>query len=159
VVCDFTAGAAEVLSPDNDADHWDIIEGQGSLFHPGYAGVTLGLLHGSQPDAIVVCHEVGRRSHAGCPDYPVPDLVECIDTHLAMGRRTNPRLRCVGVCLSTRLLPAGERQTWLEEIARRTKVPCVDPLMEGPAAIVDELLSYRSICAPTSMTFSGGIAR
>src|SRR5262249_26969628 len=72
-VCDFTAGAAEVLSPDNDADHWDVIEGQGSLFHPGYAGVTLGLLHGSQPDAIVVCHEAGRRTHAGCPHYLLPD--------------------------------------------------------------------------------------
>src|SRR5262245_52343671 len=140
VVCDFTAGAAEVLSPDNDADHWDVIEGQGSLFHPGYAAVTLGLLHGSQPDAIVVCHEVGRRTHAGC-DYPLPDLVECIDMHLAMGRRTNPQLRCVGVCLNTRLLPASERQAWLEEVALRAKVTCVDPLVEGPAAIVDELLS------------------
>jgi uncharacterized NAD-dependent epimerase/dehydratase family protein len=140
VVCDFTAGAAEVLSPDNDADHWDVIEGQGSLFHPGYAAVSLGLLHGSQPDAIVVCHEAGRRSHAGCLDYPLPGLVECIDTHLAMGRRTNPKLRCVGVCLNTRLVPAGERQAWLEEVALRTKVTCVDPLVEGPAAIVDELL-------------------
>jgi uncharacterized NAD-dependent epimerase/dehydratase family protein len=139
VVCDFTAGAAEVLSPDNDADHWDVIEGQGSLFHPGYAAVTLGLLHGSQPDAIVVCHEVGRRSHAGC-DYPLPDLVECIDMHVAMGRRTNPGLRCVGVCLNTRLVPAGERRAYLEEVALRTKVTCVDPLVEGPAAIVDELL-------------------
>jgi uncharacterized NAD-dependent epimerase/dehydratase family protein len=139
VVCDFTAGAAEVLSPDNDADHWDVIEGQGSLFHPGYAAVTLGLLHGSQPDAIVVCHEAGRRTHAGCL-YPLPDLVECIDTHLAMGRRTNPALRCVGVCLNTRLIPAGERRSCLEEVALRTKVTCVDPLVEGPAAIVDELL-------------------
>jgi uncharacterized NAD-dependent epimerase/dehydratase family protein len=138
-VCDFTAGAAEVLSPDNDADHWDVIEGQGSLFHPGYAAVTLGLLHGSQPDAIVVCHEAGRRTHAGC-DYPLPDLVECIDLHLTMGRRTNPDLRCVGVCLNTRLVPAGERQARLQEVALRTKVTCVDPLVEGPAAIVDELL-------------------
>jgi uncharacterized NAD-dependent epimerase/dehydratase family protein len=140
VVCDFTSGAAEVLSPDNDADHWDVIEGQGSLFHPGYAGVSLGLLHGSQPDAIVVCHEAGRRTHAGCLDHPLPDLVECIDTHLAMGRRTNPELRCVGVCLNTRLVPAGERRALLEEVALRTKVTCVDPLVEGPAAIVDDLL-------------------
>ena len=141
VVCDFTAGAAEVLSPDNAADHWDVIEGQGSLFHPAYAAVSLGLLHGSQPDAIVVCHEAGRRTHAAYPDYPLPDLVECIDLHLTMGRRTNPHLRCVGVCLNTRLLPAGERRAWLEEIALRTKVTCVDPLVEGPAAIVDELLT------------------
>lgn len=140
VVCDFAAGAAEVLSPDNDADHWDVIEGQGSLLHPAYAAVTLGLLHGSQPDAIVLCHEAGRRSHAGFADYPLPDLVECIDMHLALGRRTNPGLRCVGVCLNTRLIPAGERRAWLEEVALRTNVTCVDPLVEGPAAIVDELL-------------------
>src|ERR1043166_2944325 len=142
-ICDFTAGAAELLSPDNDADHWDIIEGQGSLFHPGYAAVTLGLLHGSQPDVIVVCHEPGRRTHAGS-HYPLPDLVECIDLHVAMGRRTNPDLRCVGVCLNTRLVPAGERQACLAEVARRTNVVCVDPLIEGPAAIVDELLKVPS---------------
>ena len=114
----------------------------------GYAAVTLGLLHGSQPDAIVVCHEARRRTHAGCLDYPLPDLVECIDTHLAMGRRTNPKLRCVGVCLNTRLVPAGERQAWLEEIALRTKVTCVDPLVEGPAAIVDELLKGAPSASP-----------
>ena len=60
VVSDFVSGAAEVLSPDNADDHWDVIEGQGSLYHPGYAAVTLGLMHGSQPDAFVVCHEAGR---------------------------------------------------------------------------------------------------
>jgi uncharacterized NAD-dependent epimerase/dehydratase family protein len=146
-VCDFTAGAAEVLSPDNDADHWDIIEGQGSLFHPGYAAVTLGLLHGSQPDAIVVCHEPGRRTHAGSL-YPLPDLVECIDLHVTMGRRTNPNLRCVGVCLNTRLVPAGERQACLAEVALRTNVTCVDPLIEGPAAIVDELLKGAPSASP-----------
>ena len=60
VVADFIAGAAEVVSPANAEDHWDIIEGQGSLFNPSYAGVSLGLLHGSQPDAIVGCHDPTR---------------------------------------------------------------------------------------------------
>ena len=140
VVCDFTAGAAEVLSPDNDADHWDVIEGQGSLFHPAYAGVSLGLLHGSQPDALVVCHEAKRTTHSGFPDYPLPEIAECIDLHLRMAKRTNPSARCVGVSVNTSPLPAGERAGWLRELSQRTGLPCANPLMDGPGAIVDEML-------------------
>ena len=74
VIADFVAGAAEQLSPDNAPDHWDVIEGQGSLFHPAYAGVTLGLLHGSQPDAIVLCHDPSRRTIDEYPNFPIPDF-------------------------------------------------------------------------------------
>jgi uncharacterized NAD-dependent epimerase/dehydratase family protein len=139
VVCDFTAGAAEVLSPANAPDHWDVIEGQGSLFHPAYAGVSLGLLHGSQPDAIVVCHEALRRTHSGFPDYPLPALDECIELHLRLGRRTNPQVRCAGVSVNTQPLPAAERAGFLADVSRRIGLPCVDPLVEGPGAIVDAL--------------------
>lgn len=140
VVCDFTAGAAEVLSPDNAPDHWDVIEGQGSLFHPAYAGVSLGLLHGSQPDAIVVCHEALRTAHSGFPDYALPQIDECIDLHVRMGRRTNPAVRCVGISVNTSPLPEPERAPYLRELSRRLGLPCVNPLAEGPGAIVDELL-------------------
>ena len=140
VVCDFTAGAAEALSPDNDADHWDVIEGQGSLFHPAYAGVSLGLLHGSQPDAIVVCHEAGRTVHSGFPGYALPDLVDCIELHLQLARRTNPAVRCAGVSVNTMNLKAGERDGWLRELSRRTGLPCANPLVDGPGRMVDELL-------------------
>jgi uncharacterized NAD-dependent epimerase/dehydratase family protein len=141
VVCDFTAGAAEVLSPDNAPDHWDVIEGQGSLFHPAYAGVSLGLLHGSQPDAIVVCHEAGREAHAGFPGYRLPELEECIELNLRAGRRTNPAIRCVGVSVNTLALPASERASWLAGVGRRLGLPCVDPLVEGPGAIADRMLA------------------
>lgn len=140
VVCDFTAGAAEVLSPDNAPDHWDVIEGQGSLFHPAYAGVSLGLLHGSQPDAIVVCHEAQREVHSGFPEYRLPRLEECIDLHLRAARRTNPAVRCVGVSVNTQRLAPAEREGWLRAVAQRLGLPCVDPLVEGPGAIADELL-------------------
>src|SRR5215831_19098351 len=69
VVADFEAGAAEILSPDALPGHWDVIEGQGSLFHPAYAAVSLGLLHGSQPDVFVVCHDPGRECLVGHPEY------------------------------------------------------------------------------------------
>ena len=63
-----------MLSPDAAPDHWDIVEGQGSLFHPSYAGVSLGLLHGSQPDVIVMCHATDRDRILGLEDFETPTL-------------------------------------------------------------------------------------
>ena len=83
VVADFEAGAAEMLSPDAAPEHWDVIEGQGSLFHPAYAAVSLGLLHGSQPDVIVVCHDPARERVLGYPDYPLPGIAETIELNRA----------------------------------------------------------------------------
>src|ERR1700727_1198995 len=79
VVADFIAGAAEILSPAAAPDHWDVVEGQGSVFHPSYAGVSLGLLHGTQPDVIVLCHEMGRDKLLGLEDYATPHLEEAIE--------------------------------------------------------------------------------
>jgi uncharacterized NAD-dependent epimerase/dehydratase family protein len=137
VVADFIAGAAELLSPDNDPDHWDIIEGQGSLFHPGYSGVSLGLLHGSQPDGFLVCHDPLRKTVSGWEHYALPSLQECIDTHVLMGRRTNPGIRCVGVTVNTSALAEGERRRCLGDLAAATGLPCCDPLMGGCGVIVD----------------------
>jgi uncharacterized NAD-dependent epimerase/dehydratase family protein len=139
VVADFVSGAAEVLSPDNDADHWDVIEGQGSLFHPGYAGVSLGLLHGSQPDAIVVCHDATRTAISGWPDFDVPSVAECIDLNLTLGRRTNPDIRCVGVTVNTSGLPENARKHFLVKLATDIGLPCVDPVNDGCAAIARQL--------------------
>jgi uncharacterized NAD-dependent epimerase/dehydratase family protein len=136
VVADFVAGAAEALSPDNAADHWDVIEGQGSLFHPAYAGVALGLLHGSQPDAIVVCHAAERWQVDGYPDFPLPDLEECIEVNLRMARRTNQRARCAGVSINTLALSPDTRAPYLEAIAGCLGLPCFDPVATGPDALV-----------------------
>ncbi len=74
IVSDFISGAAELLSPANRPEHWDVIEGQGSLHHPAYAGVTLGLIHGSQPDALVLCHRIDLEHIDGYPRLPDAQL-------------------------------------------------------------------------------------
>ena len=121
VVADFEAGAAELLSPDAPAHHWDVIEGQGSLFHPAYAGVSLGLLHGSQPDVIVVCHDMGRKHILGYPSYPMPGIAETIELNLTLGRRTNAAIRCAGVSLNTSSLTAEDAAHLLSRESERLK--------------------------------------
>ena len=137
VVSDFVSGAAEILSPDNDDDHWDIIEGQGSLFHPGYASVSLGLLHGSQPDAVVVCHDATRNEIAGWPGYQIPSIADCIERNLMLGRLTNPNIRCIGVCINTSGIADRSRRSFLATIGKETGLPCIDPVIDGGGAIVD----------------------
>ena len=139
VVADFIAGAAELISPDNHEDHWDVIEGQGSLFHPGYSGVSLGLLHGSQPDAIVVCHDATRTTVSGWEHYNLPSLQDCIDQHLLLGSRTNPAIQCVGISVNTSDLPDSGRMDYLAKLNDETGLPCVDPLIDGCGAIVDNI--------------------
>jgi uncharacterized NAD-dependent epimerase/dehydratase family protein len=141
VVADFISGAAELVSPDNDPDHWDVIEGQGSLFHPGYSGVSLGLLHGSQPDAIVICHDATRTVVSGWEHYPLPSVRECIDLHLQVGRRTNAKIQCAGISVNTSMLPLPQRKAYLDQLSEETGLPCVDPLIDGCDAIVQNILA------------------
>ena len=141
VVADFIAGAAEVISPANHEDHWDIIEGQGSLFNPSYAGVSLGLLHGSQPDAIVVCHDPTRDAIDTARHLPLPSVAECIDLNLRCGRVTNPNLCCVGVCVNTSGLNSESRQSYLLGLSAKLNLPCVDPIRDGCDAIVDKIFN------------------
>lgn len=131
VVSDFEAGAAEILSPDAASDHWDIVEGQGSLFHPSYAAVSLGLLHGSQPDVIVVCHQHGRTAMLGMPNFPIPTIQETIDLNLLLGRRTNPAIRCAGVSLNTAHLSESDARRVLAEESARLGMPVADPIRGG----------------------------
>lgn len=131
VIADFEAGAAEMLSPDAPAEHWDVIEGQGSLFHPAYAGVSLGLLHGSQPDVIVVCHEPNRTHMLGHPAFAVPHIDETIEMNLRLGRRTNPAIRCAGISLNTARLDAKAASELIARESARFGLPVADPMRGG----------------------------
>ena len=131
VVSDFVAGAAEMLSPAAVPDHIDVIEGQGSLFHPAYAGVSLGLLHGSQPDTFVVCHDPCRPHILGYPGCALPSIEAVIAHTVALGRVTNPDIRCVGAALNTVQLSAKAAQAEIEMTARRLGLPVADPIRGG----------------------------
>jgi uncharacterized NAD-dependent epimerase/dehydratase family protein len=142
VVSDFVAGAAEILSPDAAADHWDVVEGQGSLFHPSYAAVTLGLLHGSQPDVMILCGDVSRDRLLGLEEYPVPSLEEAIPAYESAARLTNKKAKVVAASFNTSSLNDADAQARLAEISKRIGLPCCDPIRGfGLDAVVDACLA------------------
>jgi uncharacterized NAD-dependent epimerase/dehydratase family protein len=143
VVSDFAAGAAEILSPAAADDHWDVIEGQGSLLHPVFAGVTLSLLHGSQPDVFVVCHEPTRARLLGDEEFAVPSVEEIIDLTIKLGSRTNPAIRAGGVSFNTVALEEGEARALMARESERLGLPVADPVRGGPEfeRLVDSCLA------------------
>ncbi|MGB0571688.1 MAG: N-acetyltransferase DgcN [Alphaproteobacteria bacterium] len=141
VVSDFISGATEWLAPANAPDHWDLVEGQGSLFHPSYAGVTMGLVHGAQPDALVLCHEPTRTHMRGLPHQALPDIGVCIEGHLAAARLTNPDAQCVGIAVNSSGMDSdGARADLMQKLSDRYEIPALDPVRDGVGLIVDLLM-------------------
>ena len=138
VIADFISGAAEWISPAADETHWDLVEGQGSLFHPSFAGVTLGLLHGSQPDAFVVCHEPTRTNMRGVKT-PLPTIQQVIDMTVALGKLTNPDIRCVGISINTVALDEAEARKLLADTEAEYGLPATDPVRFGCEGIVERI--------------------
>ncbi|GJE75330.1 N-acetyltransferase DgcN [Methylorubrum suomiense] len=138
VVADFISGAVEWVSPAADPGHWDLIEGQGSLFHPSFAGVSLGLLHGAQADAFVVCHEPTRTRMRGV-EASLPSIREVIDLTIRCGRLTNPAIRAVGIAVNTESLSEPQARTLLQEAEAAHGLPATDPVRFGVEAILDRL--------------------
>ncbi|HWK35291.1 DUF1611 domain-containing protein, partial [Sphingomonas sp.] len=140
VVADFISGAVEQISPARTDDGWDVIEGQGSLFHPSFAGVSTGLLHGAQPEALVMCHDPQREHMRGLPHYRVPDLATCLEANLATARLTSPSVRAVGIAINTSRMERAEAEAYCKRTADAIGLPCTDPYAFGVDAILDELL-------------------
>lgn len=139
VIADFISGAAEWISPAVDEDQWQIIEGQGSLFHPSFAGVTLGLLHGSQPDGFIVCHEPTRKNMRGVK-ATLPTIQQVIDMTIQCGQLTNPDIRCVGIAVNTSALEEGEAKAYLAKLSEEHNgLPATDPVRFGMDGIVDKV--------------------
>ncbi|MBN2907549.1 MAG: DUF1611 domain-containing protein [Rhodobacteraceae bacterium] len=141
VVADFMAGAVEWLTPDNDPDHWDLIEGQGSLFHVSYSGVTMALIHGGAPDALILSHEPTRTHMRGLPGYGLPTLEALRDLSLTLAQVANPACRVVGVSVNTAALDDDAALACLAEIEGRMGLPTVDPFRQGAGRLVDALAS------------------
>ncbi len=141
VVSDFVAGAAEALSPAAAPDHWDIVEGQGSIIHPAYAGVTLGLLHGSQPDALVLCHDPSRTHIAMAQHVKIPELDVLARRYIEAAQLTNPDVRLVGVSLNTSSLDDEAAAAELARVEQQLGVPAFDPIRTSPEAVIDRMLA------------------
>ncbi len=139
VVADFMAGAVEYLTPDNDTDHWDHIEGQGSLFHVSYSGVTMALIHGGQPDALVLSHEPTRSHMRGLPTYDLPSLEALRDMVLPIAQVANPDVQIIGISVNTQHLSEEDALAYLAEVEDRMGLPAVDPFRQGPGRLVDAL--------------------
>ncbi len=141
VIADFISGTVEMLSPAHEnPEHWDLIEGQGSLFHPAYAGVSLGLLHGAQADAMVLCHDPSRSHIRKLPGYPQPDIRDCIRRNEEAARLTNPRARVVACSLNTSLWDETEAREQIAAFEKAYGLPTTDAYRFGAEKLVNAVL-------------------
>jgi uncharacterized NAD-dependent epimerase/dehydratase family protein len=134
------AGAAEQLVVEG-ATRGDLlwVEGQGSLIHPQYSGVTLGLLHGSAPHVLVLCHQAGATEIEGCPGHPILPLRELVELHEQISLPAR-QARVAAVALNTRTLDENAAHAAIAAAAAETGLPADDPVRFGPGALVDAVL-------------------
>jgi uncharacterized NAD-dependent epimerase/dehydratase family protein len=147
VVADFIAGAAEelVLKAAPGADVI-LVEGQGSINHPGYSGVTLGLLHGSCPDALILCHQASREfigEYRGEPWLRIPPLADYVKLYEMIGSAVHPT-RCIGISMNTYDLSLAEAEEACAAATRSTGLPCTDPVRFDPAPLIDAIIAARN---------------
>ena len=140
VVADFMSGAIEELCPANDPDHWDIIEGQGSLFHPSFAGVSLGLLHGAQPTDMILCHEPTRTHMRGLPEVSLPSIKNCMEANLIAAKLVNPDVHFAGIALNTVALDDHETSKIIKELSQEFGLITCDPMKHGADDLIEFLL-------------------
>ena len=143
VVSDFLAGAAETLVVEGARRGGELlfVEGQGSLVHPMYSGVTLGLVHGSAPHLFVLCHSAGATEIEGCPGHPIPPLPELIALHesIALPAR-KAKVACVALN-TARISSDDEARAAIADVAEETGLPADDPVRFGAHHLLDAVLA------------------
>ena len=142
VVADFVSGAAERLVLDNQHHDVLLIEGQGSLFHPAYSTVTLGLLHGCVPQAMILCYEAGRTAVAGMEHVPLAPLAEVRRIYETMAAVMHPS-RVIGIAVNGRNLTDEAVRAECDRVSAELKLPAADVFRHGPAKLVDAVLQFR----------------
>ncbi len=140
VVSDFISGAVEQLSPDADDNHWDVIEGQGSLSHPAFAGVSLGLLHGAQPDALIVCHALNRHHMRGLPHYPIASIEDTIKLNEQAAQLTNPDAKVTAVSINTSSVDEAQANAICADLSKQLGLPVLDPVRHDINVLLDSFL-------------------
>jgi len=142
VVADFLAGAAEQLVVEGHRRGGEllIVEGQGALTHPAYSGVTLGLIHGSAPHVLLLCHKAGTTEVEGYPGHPLPSLAELVELHERIALPVRPA-RVAAVALNTAGLPVNEARDAIAQAEAETGLPADDPVRYGPARLLEAVIA------------------
>ena len=141
VVADFLAGAAEWLVVEGARRGGELlfVEGQGALVHPAYSGVTMGLLHGSAPHALVLCHRAGAEVVEGYPDHPLPPLAELVELHERASLPLRPA-RVAAIALNTHGLSEEDAHAAAAAARAETGLPADDPVRFGGDTLLDAVL-------------------
>jgi uncharacterized NAD-dependent epimerase/dehydratase family protein len=143
VVSDFISGAAERLVLENANHDYLILEGQGAITHPLYSGVTLGMLHGFMPQALVLCHQPDRKIMRGSKDTPVMSPEDIIPLYESIAKPVFPT-KVIGIALNLRPLSVDEAKQEVEETENRVSLPTTDVLKFGTDKLIQTILNFES---------------
>ena len=143
VISDFVSGAAEKLVLANQHHDVIVVEGQGSLFHPRYSCVTLGLLHGLMPDGLILCYEMGRRAFHGMEDIALPSLEKVVEFYESAANIMHP-CRVIGVAVNGQRFDDEAVAAECDSVGRRLGLPACDVIRHGPTRLVEAVLRLRA---------------
>jgi uncharacterized NAD-dependent epimerase/dehydratase family protein len=143
VISDFVSGAAEKLVLANQQHDVIVVEGQGSLFHPRYSCVTLGLLHGLMPDGLILCYEMGREAFYGMESIALPSLEKVVEFYESAANIMHPS-RVIGVAVNGQRFNDEAVAAECDRVSRRLGLPACDVIRQGPAKLVEAVLRLRA---------------
>ena len=143
VISDFVAGAAEKLVLANQHHEVIVVEGQGSLFHPRYSGVTLSLLHGTMPHGLIACYEMGRKAVFGMPEVPLPSLRKVIDFYEAAANLMHP-CRVIGIAVNGIKFSDAEVEAECARVEDEFQLPACDVIRHGPGKLVEAVRKMKA---------------